>query len=669
MINKDDLTSEKKYLNGVVDTIEKNLEKVNNQVYCGEKSLQQLSRYMSDSFYDMDDEEKATSQIFLENMQTDLINLSKQKDLLEAQKQNAYFGRVDFKENKSNQVFAYYIGISHVLKENFPIPLVLDWRAPLSSIYYDFELGKASYTAPDGKISGNIYLKRQYKVAKRELIYAFDSNLTIGDEILKETLNNTTDIKMKNIVATIQTEQNQIIRAKDNNNLLVQGVAGSGKTSIALHRVAYLLYKNKISSNDILIISPSSLFSTYISDVLPELGEQNTPKLTFEEIAKEELDGFVDFEKRSQMLEDLLCGNQKRAEEVKYKSSFEFLENLKIYLKQVSDLTFNPTDFKYDKQTISSTLIKKLYNENYSTKTPAIRLEWIADYIVDLLELPKEDEKIIFQRIKKMLFNSYENTNILSIYANFLSAIGLKITFAKDNTLTVRYEDIPAILYIKNFFIGLEVHKYYKHIVIDEMQDYDPVTFEIFNIIFPETKTILGDIYQSFEKILDHKYLDKLAKLIGNTKITKLAKTYRSTLQIAEYNKKIINLQNVTNFNREGNKVITKKITTKFEDNLLSDLKNFSKKYKKIAVITPTILESQNLYAQIKDKISIDLIDDNCGEVISQLNIIPAVLTKGLEFDVVLFVDNKKLPQNYLSKNLKYISCTRALQQLIIYEK
>lgn len=670
MINEEELKKEKEYLNLTIDTLDDHLELLNNGIYQSEKTLKETSQFISNSFYDMDSQEKALSKTMLEKMQLDMISLINKKNLTERQKKSAYFGRVDFKGDDEDKSNSYYIGISHILKKDTRLPLVIDWRAPLSSIYYDFEVGKVNYVAPMGNINGEVFLKRQYKAKERELVYAFDSNLTIDDEILKQTLGGNADGKMKNIVATIQSQQNKIIREDENINLLVQGVAGSGKTSIALHRVAYLLYKNKISSSEILIISPSSLFSDYISDVLPELGEQNTIKMTFDEIADSELRGYVHFEPKSQMLEDLVNGNKARAKEVQYKSSFEFYEELKNFLKSTVGVSFNARDIKVGEKTITKEEINKLYTENYGNKQPSRRIEWIADYVVDQLDIHRQNEKAVYMRIKKVLFGMFENVEILKIYQKFLNEIGLnfnKIQTDKTNVF-IGYEDMPAIFYIKDFLLGVETQNQYKYIIIDEMQDYSPMVFDLLCKIFPSPKTILGDIYQTFEKQLNEDYLQKLAKLIGNTKIVKLNTTYRSTLQIATHNQNIIGLQGVKNFNRSGVEVALLKNNANMLVKLENIITNLEKTYNNVAIICPSINQSAELYEKLKEKFILTLIDEASGEAHEKLSVIPAVYTKGLEFDAVIYISPPNKKVDYIHKNTKYISCTRALHSLTVIE-
>lgn len=419
MLNKNELEKERNYLNSVQDTVDELLKVSQNTILKFEKMFREFSLNMSASFYDMDDEEVATQQGIIKQIQQDLNVFIQKQFILQKQEVSPYFGRIDFIADDEKAPQAYYIGIASLIKSSQPIPLVLDWRAPICSLYYDFTPGQAEYFAPFGKITGKVLLKRQYKTLKRQLIYAFENDLTIGDNILKEVLGSNVSDKMKIIVSTIQTEQNKIIRNDENVNLIVQGVAGSGKTSIALHRVAYLLYKNKIFSDEILIISPSSLFSDYINDVLPELGEQNTIKITFDEIAKKELNGFVEFETKGEMLEDLIKGNSERAKEVSYKSSFEFYEKLRKYFLDYFNVSFFAKDIVVGKQIFKANEISELYNEKYVSKTPSLRIEWMTDYFLDNLDIEQKDKKEVYERIKKVLFNMFENSNIKVLTITF----------------------------------------------------------------------------------------------------------------------------------------------------------------------------------------------------------------------------------------------------------
>ena len=418
MLEKDELDKEKLYLQNVSNALKNKLDFLNKTYQNYSERTHELSKFIADNFYDMDAQEAAVQRNLLDNLNLEKEGVGQAIFKTSKQSERAYFGRVDFKADNDVSYQSCYIGISYLENIN-GFPYVLDWRAPISSIYYDYELGQAEYLAPDGLIKGNINLKRQYKVEGEKLVYAFDSSLTINDEILQNTLGQNSSSKMKQIVSTIQKEQNQIIRSSDFENILVQGIAGSGKTSIALHRVAYLLYKNKISSKDIVIVSPSPLFSDYISDVLPELGEQNVQSTTFEEIAKEELKSIINFESRADMIEDLLLGNVERAKEVSYKEGSEFFESLKTFLNNVTSLSFEAKDINLGDKKIKADVINNLYNERYKSKVPSIRIEWIADYIIDQIELEQKNVEALSTRIKKVLLGMFKITNITKINLTF----------------------------------------------------------------------------------------------------------------------------------------------------------------------------------------------------------------------------------------------------------
>ena len=281
---------EKEYLQQVITTIHDTINTTSTSVKEHIDTLQEYKDYLW-SNKDIDPHEiRSMRESILnhfalgENVIDKRRRLSKILDI-------PYFGRIDFQEKKDkSQVSPIYIGIHTFYDLNQKKNLIYDWRAPISSMFYDHELGEAFYSSPAGKINGAISLKRQYRIRKGKMEYMIESSITVHDDILQKELCSNADNKMKNIVTTIQREQNQIIRNENASVLIIQGVAGSGKTSIALHRIAYLLYaqKGQISSKDILIISPNKVFADYISNVLPELGEETVPETSMEQILSDE---------------------------------------------------------------------------------------------------------------------------------------------------------------------------------------------------------------------------------------------------------------------------------------------------------------------------------------------------------------------------------------------
>ena len=499
-MKKEELLKEKQRLELVLEEIENQKKKRQNELAVLEKEKQDVSNRFSSDFYEMDDEEawgQGDAIAEIENAQNATKHLIER---LSRQAYSPYFGRIDFaeKEQPSKQ---YYIGVNNLVKQGQEIPLVCDWRAPVSSLFYDYELGDASYLAPDGKIEGVIELKRQYQIKNKKLKGAFDSSLTIGDDILKKVLSSAGAQKMKTIVSTIQKEQNKIIRDSRFKNVLVQGVAGSGKTSIALHRIAYLLYQNKntLKAEDVLILSPNKLFSEYIADVLPELGEENISQISYYELAQKELDFLgAKLEKREDCINCLIKNNQ-RLNEVAYKHSYDFYESLNQFCAAYFDLVFEPQDIKLGKERVKAEELKKLYCETYKTKTPAIRVEWIVDYIIDKFNINTAVQEIA-ERLKKIIYPFFAENNILKIYADFLANNGM--SFCQTADWKIKYEDVGALLYIKNFFFGMEKRKEVKYLVVDEMQDYSFVDYSVFNQIFDCNKIVLGDINQCVEKIM-----------------------------------------------------------------------------------------------------------------------------------------------------------------------
>ncbi|MEG2993738.1 MAG: UvrD-helicase domain-containing protein, partial [Bacilli bacterium] len=233
-----------------------------------------------------------------------------------------YFGRIDFNKEK------IYIGIKSIINED--TNYVYDWRAPISSMYYNYEMGVSEYKSNEGLIKDVISLKRQYKIENGILLRCINTSDTIDDDFLQEILSNSND-KMKNIVSTIQKDQNKIIRNSSDKYLIVQGFAGSGKTSVALHRIAYLLYKDtNLKSNNILILSPNDVFTKYISNVLPELGESNVKNITFSKFVIAILHKIKNIEKLSEFISRTYHSVD---ETIKYKLSDKFIEDMDIFFE------------------------------------------------------------------------------------------------------------------------------------------------------------------------------------------------------------------------------------------------------------------------------------------------------------------------------------------------
>ncbi|MEG1499619.1 MAG: AAA family ATPase, partial [Clostridia bacterium] len=483
-MDKQELVAEEEYLAKTITLIKDKLEKNEKLMAETKGGVSDLISYISTQFYDLDPEERSSLSQFMGDGDYALSEALRLNAILKRQKSSPYFGRFDFFSDDEKTANSYYLGINSLCEDGNSIPTICDWRAPISTMYYDFEKGRGFYDAPIGRIDGEILLKRQYKIKNGKMNYCFDSNLTIDDEILQEALSHASDSKMKNIVTTIQKEQNQIIRSDLYNTLVVQGVAGSGKTSIALHRVAFLLYKykQKIRSKDILIISPNKIFSDYISNVLPELGEANVEETTFFELAREELKDICIFEDRADMQNAVLFGDEKRIAEIQTKNGKDFFEKLEKYLRESITFSFDAEDIKVGDKTIGKEKIDSLYRERYSGKDVSLRIEWIAEYVVDQLDVKAENPIGMIARIKNKLLKMFKENSILKLYALFLKSEGLEYLTNESNL--VRFEDVCPILFIKDYMLGIQKYKNVKYVIIDEMQDYGLMAFVIMNKMF-----------------------------------------------------------------------------------------------------------------------------------------------------------------------------------------
>ncbi len=651
---------ENKYLKSVIKEI--NLQKAQKQreLQTLEKEKREFSLHFADDFYSMDDEEALGEGDMLSELDGAILNTKKSYDRLLRQEYSPYFGRVDFVQKGKRKPTSYYIGVNNLVKQGKGVPLVCDWRAPVSSLFYDFELGDAEYFSPSGRLFGKIDLKRQYKIKDKTLLKMFDSSITIGDNILKDVLAGAASKKMKTIVSTIQKEQNKIIRSSSSKNMIVQGVAGSGKTSIALHRIAYLLYQNKntLKAEDIVILSPNAVFSEYISEVLPELGEENMSQMSFYRIAKEELSFLKKgLEKREDCLESVQKDNA-RLNQVAYKHTYEFFESLTTFCQKYFDLAFMPKDLKFGKDIILAKEMQKLYEQTYKSKTPAIRVEWIVDYIIDKLNIQTAVNEVA-QRLKRIIQPFFVETNILNIYSDFLTSIGMDFGLTKD--FKIKYDDLAPLLYITNYFMGLKKRSEVKYLIVDEMQDYSFVCYSVLSSIFDCKKILLGDINQCIEKIMTKDDLDKLTQML-DAEYIELTKAYRSTYEITDFANKIKNL-NVQKFERHGN--VPKIIEAKNINNYISEFAQ-NAEYNSVAIITKDEERARELYMELSDIDGLELVT-SADQSYGKICIIPSYIAKGLEFDAVIIPDyNAKNYKSFLDNNLLYVACTRALHELVL---
>ena len=657
------LQVEKEYLKNVENEIDTLQTSTAQSILDTKIEIENQKKYFAENFYEIKQDygnELANINIQIENLENNKDRLEKLSKRLKKQKKTPYFGKFNFQADNEKELSSYYIGIGHLQDKEKGENLVYDWRADISSLYYDDVIGKTSYSCPTGKINGDLSLKRQFKIENGTLKYYFDSNLVIDDNILMEELSKNSTTKMHDIVSTIQKEQNVLIRSNDLHNLIVQGVAGSGKTSVAMHRVSYLLYKYRetLKNEDILILSPSELFADYIEEVLPSLGEDKPYTTTFAHIAKKLLG--ENFATREELLDNLIAnGKQKDFENIAIKYSFEFLEDFKSFLNNDICNLFVPKTLVFGNLVIEESEIRDIYYNKLKGLPIHKRIEAIAEHIVDLFNIPPSKNMAFFERAKKILYSKMITTDCLRIYNIFLRSMDL------DEIDSIGAYDIAQILLIKENLFGLNHNYDAKYVIVDEMQDYTPCHFYLFEKLWHCPKMYLGDINQSIDKNLSNDFLKLLSKEI-KAKICYLTKSYRSTLQISKFSQKILGKKVANNVNRNGEEV--KFITCK---NIIKELENFIKekqeKYrnKTLCIICKDKQEIEYLQEHSLIINRFDVLDET-KEMSNNKNIITTIInSKGVEFDMVVIpFANDNNYKTELDRNLLYVASTRALHNL-----
>ncbi|WP_350343338.1 UvrD-helicase domain-containing protein [Proteinivorax tanatarense] len=728
VIKKDWLKLEKAYLEKTVKIIKDRLEREQDSMAGKKKDLVATRADMYENTAKTpNDIGRLTEMVqHLTPMQiqtSDYKQTTKRITKYEKLLKSPYFARIDFIEEGYDKE-SIYIGIGN-LEDNNDI-YVYDWRVPISSIFYRYELGEACYQAPSGIIKGKVTLKLQYEIKDGQLEYFFDSNVSVMDNILKKALSSNTSSKMKNIVETIQREQDKIIRDIENDLIIVQGVAGSGKTSIALHRVAFLLYqglKEKLSHNNIILISPNFLFGEYIENVLPELGEENITSCTFEDIFSTALQNTVTIKSRDSLLESIItCKSENHKQLLKsnlnFKLSKTFTTILERFIKHYEYKAIGFKDIQFDGQIIANRHLLKMdfLKRQKSSVSIEKRLKHTETKILNkILELRKNRlskiEKIVYEKhpfdskafarlmhtkqSKSLIRDIYSFTRIdyLSLYRTLFQDKELFLRLASGLNLppniieilnfsnkrlaenSLHYEDGIALLYLNLKIAGCSAYSNIKQVVVDEAQDYHPIHYEILKILFPDARyTVTGDINQTIEKKANLSIYDDIKRILDKPKASTayINKSFRCSHEIIAFSQKFIeNDISIESFDRHSipPKVVHRPTVNQLINAMLEDIDNSKNLgYSSIAIICKSMKQAIKLYNSIKERIDVHLIDKDTPYTLTGILVVPIYMAKGLEFDAVIVADTDD--NNYKTsddKNLLYIACTRALHKLSLY--
>ncbi|MBJ8105420.1 MULTISPECIES: HelD family protein [Bacillus cereus group] len=621
--------------------------------------------------------------------------------------QEPYFGRLDFQEDGKEDVMPIYIGKVGVSDKDTMKPMVIDWRAPVASMFYSFTGGEelAFYHSPDGLVEGDVYLKRNISIRKRELERVVDTyvkgneDVSHADDFLLYRLGENKDNKLKDIVSTIQSEQNDIIRAERNLPLLIQGVAGSGKTTIALHRLAFLIYeyREQLEAERMIVFAPNSLFLDYISSVLPELGVGNISQTTFPDWALRTLDGSVKLKQTEEKLKEAFSINrdEKKVMLGKLKGTLEFKSFIEERMVQFEKDLLPTKDFEaWDKAVIPVEDVKKWMQveyKHYPLKKRRERLvgrmkRWIE---IELKKFGETNEKKLLKKEATKRLNTYMNfwpkMSPLSLYSSMLKSKEIlevlpeelvQETEKNSRKKEVYVEDLPALIYIHHRITGIEIGQKFHHVVIDEAQDFSP--FQVYvlkEITLGNSFTILGDLSQA---IYDYQGIEDwgaFKEVFQETGYYELTRSYRSTKEIIEFANEIIKNAEIpvglaTPVFRSGEDVKVIHTEDQFTD-IMKTLQHLQNEdVKTIAVIGRTDDECRVIYEKLTNAgLTVNVIEADQSKYEGGISVVPVYLAKGLEFDAVLLidVDEEHYKNTKHDAKLLYVGCTRSLHDLWIF--
>lgn len=673
-INEVELKKEKTILTKVGNLLNETLNSLGFDVNKEETDLIEFKKMMWENASSFDDaEESQVMQATNEEENKALMKKNYFHKLCQI-KEKPYFASIVFKDD-DGEIFNIYMSLTY-LKDKDSNNILYDWRSPICSLFYDYETGPCEYKAPGGVFQGELKRKRQYKIENNKLVGVFDNSLNIDDEVLQEVLAQESNEKMKNVVNTIQQEQNKVIRNLEDNNLIVQGIAGSGKTTVALHRIAFLLYRlERLSSNNILIFSPNDIFTEYISEVLPSLGEANTLQTTFNDYLATFLTEYKDVENFTDFVSRYYSYQEENPELVKYKQSDEIINDIDNYLDEfVKSACFESAIVENEINKVDKKELNDLLHNKYDRLPLFERGEEIADKLSANFYKGSSKKKKTFLKLLKQSANFYKDYQ--DIYKEFWLSDFAKIKLpekAINNFIkkdVINYEDALLFAYIKGKLEGFLYEGTIKQVIIDEAQDYNRLQYIIINNIFKKADfTILGDINQNINPYYKYNSLEDLKDLFrGETKYLELLKTYRSSPEIINYTNKILNLKHVNAIRRDNNKpVVFRKNLASLKDSLINDVKKLQETYKSTAIITKDKKEAEKIYDLIKNDLEISLIDANTKKFKKELVIIPAYTAKGLEFDSVIIYNDRNNSYRNNERNLLYVACTRSQHELYIY--
>ncbi len=614
-----------------------------------------------------------------------------------------YFARIDLQFDPDEPAEKVYIGRHSLWDDAKDSLLIYDWRAPMASVFYRFGAGPAWYQAPMGKITCDLLLKRQFEIQDGKLLGFFDADTVIQDSFLRRLLAQNASAQMKSIVETIQKDQDEAIRDEDHDLLMVQGAAGSGKTSIAMHRAAYLMYeglKNPLKAHNILILSPNAVFEKYISGVLPELGESSVRTATLEELLEDKLE--MPVQSRADRWEALCGQTEKEAAARKlvfaFKTSRAFLTLLDRYAEALPRL-LPYADLDYAGKLFSSRQEQRAWAMEHGGSFPlAVRLKRLEAHLwerahamrparfnelrMKAFHLDRGEEwargfSIWESGVLARQMRKITRLDIPALYAKLLNDPSLLRALGQDLPIPsglrwdqapeapLPLEDAAAIAYLQMKLQFGGASGDIRQVVVDEAQDYGPADWAVLKLLFPKARfTVVGDIYQALERQADLSLYADIASMLkpGRSALLELSKSFRCTKEILEFSLQFLPGANIRSLNRSGS--VPKCLTN---DGLLSEIAACRKEgYQSIALIAKTRRDAEAWQARMEKNIHLPILGRNAQ--LGDVFLSPLSLSKGLEFDAVLLLDCDAAHYGRPGdERLLYVGCTRALHRLALF--
>ncbi len=564
------ISTELTYLSDVRSLIETRIQVLGERMETRRHADREMAQQIFDEgLIERDDAQAELANINEEMTQNQQLYAAEYREhtALEKLLDSPYFAGIGFSfDDNPGETERYRIGLMGLSDPDDFTPYIIDWRSPLASVYYEYNRGPASYMSPVGKQTGTLQEKKQIVIRDGKLLRLFDTDEEVQDEILQEILSASASTHMQNIVASLQRDQNRLVRINPKHNLLIQGAAGSGKTSIAMHRAAYMLFRDPtLEARQILLLTPNEQLAAYVSEVLPDLGEENARQQQWIDPLIEELshrEGRMNQLRVSRALPAKLAAA----------SSFELISALLAFEAEDSAVIFRATDIEVGDYVIPADYIRTLYDDNYRNTPPLLRAGQMIDNIRDYVGKYASDRGRNFGaargEIESELAGMYDDAGLSDLVRRFTAWLvgkpkwrglypGLSTT--RDGQQQIDEVDISVMAHLKLHYWGMQLDWPVRHLILDEMQDVLPLAHQVLRLLFPCPKTVLGDINQAIHFPLEDDYLEKLAELYRGAamklELATLYQAYRSSYEINEFAKSILGLDDVISFERHGEPV------------------------------------------------------------------------------------------------------------------